>query len=1560
MSSISFTNYEGFFSLPDVDVCSSDLRKIVLSTDKAVAQIFKAQATTLPYIFFMASFASDDLISQLKISVYAANGDYSLGSLLGTMSCSTAMRISKVNAAELTRDSSWYRWDCSAVLGTLSVGNNYAIVFSVDGTSTPNLFFTSSYRESIFPTVLATSNYATQDWLNANFTEGYGIEIKTGAICSGFLGNEVDGTTTLNSGDIVLGGANTSRGYPVFVYVKNSGSNIRLKFGMSNSVDSTTYYNDETENTYMSWYSFQAGTLPISNNSALFNNTVSAVTIKSPDDFVLFSQPDKFPAYPKMFFPEVQVELTADKMEVGYFQIDSYSNLSKPIQAVPGVIFNNTDKLSASNSNWAVFSEKKNVVIGTDNNPDAGEEAAQEAINPALSTNPPSVVFSLEKQNDVEQIIKIELNNTQANIVGTPTGYLLPTVEDNLGIRGFTNVTFFKDSYVSFGKYLSYISGQTINGGPKYLPHSNNDRTGITTTPGYFNFPIIVSDLKFSLNNLQYARICGGIPSVSFVDADSPNIDQPVKFVGVYDTCSATLPSGKQILYILFQCIPSTNTGSDWDGKGDKAYFCLGYLHEDDFDAPSINCFTLPGIAEEDAKFISEQWSLDNDVKGAKFIPSPEPNIIYFTCRNYKFGTNFGLWKIDLTVEAPIIAPDALIGSRLVDVTLYCNDAVSEHEYSRGFGESQESEITCVLQTKENEVYYGVCVYAAGVHYRLGQVHRLTYINGNLTHKVILNSNDNIETEPWTIGYSDVSSEIDSDIDTPDSKHYSLRHENNNVVFMAMVDNVLHAWLTSYIDGYDSWTFQRNNMTHSFPTDGYGYGYAEYSGVFNYHYLAYYVGGTYGGTPFHVACDLVHNRTMVLRRFPMNSTGGDDVVGDFGEIWERNSFSDNYPYYLSSDIRHISGGTICGNKIHIVGMGPNGFNVGDPGDLIYNGAGTADFHEKDIWTPKWISYDIRTINSAVLYYGDIDSNSYPFRFQTIASSAWIDYSEIASAFTIDGTLGNGENSTGLSGYSGITNGTVGTVRGLYWPFKFLSNAPDGTTQNYGTYKPTSVVKLDSPGNDFYESYPESIVTENTPRVALYCQSVFGIENENSTIIRSDYLFTGSYKNAAGIEFDRDPIVVAQGGLPFVICNNFTHGFHAYKTYGGGEMGMKNWGINNSVTDRVTGMEFLYDWHVNCFKHIDENYTIAPTVSVSQSNDITYISGLKIDYLGGIPEMDTDPYRYIFRITAGTQRPQTLSFYYKYNYLRDKVDAARHRESDVLITDYIKDKLKIPGTVTFRLKYADSYDDIFINPKGEMEIPLAFDLTGDDEFYFYHHTFNTDIGYLFYSLECLDLPTPYDADYTWNVPESGLTIAQSDPANSTNKVPYAEILIKGLKLGDVNLDTVDSSNCKKISINGILTNLDSSPKSNDSKQSPSDIVNGEIVFQADNEIVVDFPSQIYVSEISFDITDRRVLEQEENVVFKISYLPKMAKNTYGEDIVTKSDWVEISDIDLSAQASGGVTLEGDKVHVKVDNLSLFCQSISIVSFANIPVPVANFGTKTFGSNPPTGDSDYVPF
>jgi hypothetical protein len=273
-----------------------------------------------------------------------------------------------------------------------------------------------------------------------------------------------------------------------------------------------------------------------------------------------------------------------------------------------------------------------------------------------------------------------------------------------------------------------------------------------------------------------------------------------------------------------------------------------------------------------------------------------------------------------------------------------------------------------------------------------------------------------------------------------------------------------------------------------------------------------------------------------------------------------------------------------------------------------------------------------------------------------------------------------------------------------------------------------------------------------------------------------------------------------------------------------------------------------------------------------------------------------------------------------------------------------------------LRYATSWEGLYFADDNKLDIPLAgYFLNGSEtDVMFYRHIFTSDIEGYFFRLESDVLPTPYDSNY--EIPS--LPLNPQDYIHGSGILgkhqPYAEILIKGLKFNDIDLCVEENNtlHSKKITINGIVSKRSLGINS-DVKQHPSNILNGEVILSNENEILIDLPSQIYISELSFKIKNRLGLKNNPPII-KLEYLQGNSYKLFTEDIICNQDWNSIGTYSIFADRITGTTnttniVNGDTITAVFDSLNIFASTIRLRLVSNTDIIVSDFKLKTFASN-----------
>jgi hypothetical protein len=322
MSNLGIISYESFFSFIDKDDVGRSSRELTVKYNNGYAQVFQAKSDTIENIFFMADVtvstdggtANADELSIDIVQLTQSGTSFTVGgAICPTVTAEDCVRLGR-SSLESTGDAYWYTYNCSV---SVTSGQYYAILFtSSNANGTAKIYFTEDYRSDVFPLIMTSSSGASPNWSNALFTSGreaFG-GTRIGSLCCGFLGNTIEeGGDSFDSGDVNIGGSDSHRGYQVYLYVVKTDSDVSVRFTQRNP---DTGMPEEGNRSAMSWYWYEEGTLPISNNTSLLNDTTISARLEGVDSFALFVQPDKFAPYPKLYFPETALTLKNEKIDI--------------------------------------------------------------------------------------------------------------------------------------------------------------------------------------------------------------------------------------------------------------------------------------------------------------------------------------------------------------------------------------------------------------------------------------------------------------------------------------------------------------------------------------------------------------------------------------------------------------------------------------------------------------------------------------------------------------------------------------------------------------------------------------------------------------------------------------------------------------------------------------------------------------------------------------------------------------------------------------------------------------------------------------------------------------------------------------------------------------------------------------------------------------------------------------------------------------------------------------------------------------------------------------------
>jgi hypothetical protein len=155
----------------------------------------------------------------------------------------------------------------------------------------------------------------------------------------------------------------------------------------------------------------------------------------------------------------------------------------------------------------------------------------------------------------------------------------------------------------------------------------------------------------------------------------------------------------------------------------------------------------------------------------------------------------------------------------------------------------------------------------------------------------------------------------------------------------------------------------------------------------------------------------------------------------------------------------------------------------------------------------------------------------------------------------------------------------------------------------------------------------------------------------------------------------------------------------------------------------------------------------------------------------------------------------------------------------------------------------------------------------------------------------------------------------------------------------NFSSTDYSGATKtIAVNGIVNSSGSKPK---------EIIRDGVWVGSNDEIVIDFPSHVYVNELSFNVNVGDYQGVDSNTSFEISYLAQSTINEHNYNVVGDSDWISLSTIGFdpddytSDELASGVT-------VSLDSMKIFAKTIRIYIKTNLEFELRNLIVKSFAS------------
>lgn len=1492
-------------------------RQLTVNSSLWYAQIFQAKSNALPKVYFLAELPTTDPdgnaiadADNLSIEIWSvdvnsgAGEQYNLSSLISSVYTGPYDRLDQYESGENPQANTyWHILDLSFAPLTLVSGSYYAIVFkSVYDVS---MYYALQYRQDVFPVLTASDDEGTT-WANNLVPTVYSGKTKAGAISIAILGNEVDDTTSFDSGDIIIGGtSSSSRGYPVYLYVENDSvlttTNIALDFSLIPPASEADGDGEETDQAMMRWYYYKPATLPKISNQTLYSTYGAKPILGSSASFILFFQPDRLPPYPKTYFPSQDITVQSNTIQINPIYIFSPKNANHRISANKETIKNVTNKYSPTD--WSHFMEKLQVEYDTD--------GIKRDVS--KSNNPSYIDFNLEQSNEeIKEIADITLS-----------------AADALMIRGFSNIAKYKNYYIAFPKYETYSNAV---GGNNWWDNNPTGKTGDSKP-----YKVYVSH-KDTITTWQYVNL-------EFTDGTDGNdlrhdiAGKESRIIGIHDVFVTNFGSSTETetIFILLQLAPYY---ADMNPHLAIAYFQGAVVAEttltfttiqidnlDDYDAawtpeylPSYNVgtFAVASFADQ----VIEFPKISSDYKGAQFIAPNNGQYLYFTARNAKaeYSTSctdskFGLWRIDLLVSS-IADSITMIGT---------SNYVSAFGLSnRGFdGDlSRELEISSIYYDGDI-TYLGTCNYGVspsnvvsiGTTERMGQVYKtidFNHFNVVLSGDIVQQDNSQDWLQAWyQYSYTDMLVFAD----TVDGTNYSYAYDhivNDKVAFMTKVGDLLHVWLSPSV----------HNMKN---------------------------------TPFHVATNLSTLESKLLRKFPITNFTEDNYFV-MGSIATTNYIENAHLHTRSKYLRTIDGGAVSGHSIFICGREGCGEQVAS-----YTGCSisqTADNTFRTINTGANNPIVDGVTNGLPYEYGGYAYYEPPsWVYITAATpSTWVDgphrvlivtaNSIMYEVCSIDANLqSTPASAVTVEIYKDQYNDNKASVRWLVYDDRLINKAFDnadsgkyaeiefGTYEiednaspfahRWGVYNGYLIQDYDWEESSYiYDNYPALKVTENNPRRGMYC----GIVSSGAYLWVDDFpastwmrlpaalcdlhwsRYFGFY-NYYGIDRDVNninPRLFAQNGISYLICDNVSEGFKVFKTYGLKQVA-EHWGDSTEI-------DLDSPIYHKCVSGASSYSDRATRVVISQVDNTLFFSGMKKDYVAS-DALDKDSLyandvkRYIFAINNGFSLPQSFSYYYKINPIGDVSSFSFEGDAGAEVFSNTN-----TSETEMVLKWADTWEELY-ETDNEITMPLAQDVELDINRYdkvFFHYAFDTDVNSNFFRLESRKL----------RVRESG---GGGTYYNAENDEPYAEVLVKGLRFYDTDVG-VDGTT-KKVAISGIV-NATNKYNGKLILTDPSNVLGDNIggaIIAPGGEVIIDFIKEIFISQISFNVSfDSSVRGTMNLATFDLSYISRFEINRYGENSISNLDWQYITSETIE-QTSSTVTVTFAALNKYAKTMRLSAQS-----------------------------------
>jgi len=309
---------ESFFNLPDTSNVA--VQKFTITNENWIGQVFISKSSELQKFFFLCNDTEG-----LEVFIHKADVSTSNGRTIYTPNQIVVSIIHEVDGLspfqviEKDNPDSVASWNYPNWLATPQTANDqeepYIVVFKTTSDKKPEVYYTFEYRQPIFPQIIGWNGEA---WSNNNISTKTVNKTQIGAVCFGFIGNNLR-EHDLDLGSLIVGGRDTARrGYPVFIFAENISSqndNIILDFSTVSPEDSSLGTPEETSKSMMKWYRFNRNTLPTSKNLELLDAEFKT-ELNAENNFVLFIHPDKLSPFADTYLPPSDIEMISNKIGV--------------------------------------------------------------------------------------------------------------------------------------------------------------------------------------------------------------------------------------------------------------------------------------------------------------------------------------------------------------------------------------------------------------------------------------------------------------------------------------------------------------------------------------------------------------------------------------------------------------------------------------------------------------------------------------------------------------------------------------------------------------------------------------------------------------------------------------------------------------------------------------------------------------------------------------------------------------------------------------------------------------------------------------------------------------------------------------------------------------------------------------------------------------------------------------------------------------------------------------------------------------------------------------------